>query len=237
MSRFRSKKGRFGGGGHEAEGDGDVVRATPMPFMRSLDLRGEAPKRQKLNVNVKPLHLVLAAAIPLAAIVVGLLYVSASSKADDAKAKRDVAASQLEKTQQRAASLTSQTELLDAIASAGEATLTSTVAASLSGRVAWDRVVRSASRVRPEGTWFSSVSGRPVEADAEGGADEGQAPEAGELTLSGFSLDHTRIAKLIARLDTLRDAKAVRLKSTSTTTIGEKEVIQFDIVVSVRGSR
>jgi len=247
MSRFSSIKGRFGGGkGEESvpgEGDSaDVVRATSLPFMRSLDLRSSKGERQRRRLKVKPSQVVLAGAIPVAAIIVGLLYVSAAAQADDAEAERDAVATQVEDAQQRALAVTAQEDLLNAVASAGESTLTASVASSLSSRIAWDRVLTSVSKIRPSGTWYTDlnggeITGPPASAAPEEADAAGAPASSSQLSITGFSLDHDRIAKLVSRMNTIRDIESVDLSTTGTSTIGDQEVIQFEIVARVRGSR
>jgi Tfp pilus assembly protein PilN len=99
---------------------------------------------------------------------------------------------------------------------------------ALTGRLAWDRVLREISLVLPDDVWLSSLSA--------------QAPTAGATTPGGFTMNgntysHDGVARLLARLALVPHLTSVQLQHSSLVP-GEtgKKVVEFSINAQVKGA-
>ena len=102
------------------------------------------------------------------------------------------------------------------------------LSAALSGRLAWDRVLREVSLVLPDDVWLSSLSAT--------------APVGASGTTAGFSINgrtysHDGVARLLARLSVVPHLSNVQLlhSSVATSNTGRK-VVEFSISASVKGA-
>ena len=100
------------------------------------------------------------------------------------------------------------------------------LSAALSGRVAWDRVLRQISLVLPEDVWLTNLA-------AVAPASAGAAPGAG-LTLTGSTYSHSGVARFLSRLAVVPDLANVRLQSSQSQLLNERELVQFTILADVR---
>ena len=101
---------------------------------------------------------------------------------------------------------------------------------ALDGRVAWDRVLRQVSLVLPEDVWLSSLSA----AAPSMAAASATAAAAPGFTLVGSTYSQDGVARFLSRLAVVPDLANVRLVSSQTAAVGEREVVQFTIVADVR---
>lgn len=101
------------------------------------------------------------------------------------------------------------------------------LSAALSGRVAWDRVLRQISLVLPGDVWLTNLA-----AVAPTGA--GAAPGSSGLTLTGSTYSHSGVARFLSRLAVLPDLANVRLQSSQSQLLNERELVQFTILADVR---
>jgi Tfp pilus assembly protein PilN len=97
---------------------------------------------------------------------------------------------------------------------------------ALSGRVAWDRVLRQVSLVLPEDVWLTNLAASAPDTDSEAAA-------AG-FTLTGATYSQNGVARLLSRLAVVPDLEAVRLQSSQSELRGERELVQFTILAGVR---
>jgi len=104
------------------------------------------------------------------------------------------------------------------------------MSAALTSRVAWDRVLRQVSLVLPEDVWLTSLSATAP----------GPATTAGEATASGFTLigstySQNGVARFLSRLGVVPDLENVRLQSSESVLVNERQLVQFTILADVRG--
>jgi Tfp pilus assembly protein PilN len=105
------------------------------------------------------------------------------------------------------------------------------LSAALADRVAWDRVLRQVSLVLPEDVWLTNLS-----AAAPGGAAPvaGTATAASGFTLTGATYSQNGVARFLSRLSVVPDLRNVRLQSSQSAVVGERELVQFTILADVR---
>ena len=101
------------------------------------------------------------------------------------------------------------------------------LSAALSGRVAWDRVLRQVSLVLPEDVWLTNLSA--VAPDATQAAAGGSG-----FTLTGATYSQNGVARFLSRLAVIPDLGNVRLQSSQSQLLNERELVQFTILADVR---
>jgi Tfp pilus assembly protein PilN len=106
------------------------------------------------------------------------------------------------------------------------------LSAALTSRIAWDRVLRQISLVLPEDVWLTSLSA--VAPDPAAGT-AGAAPVASGFTLNGSTYSQNGVARLLSRLAVIPDLENVRLQSSQSALVAERELVQFTILADVRG--
>lgn len=101
------------------------------------------------------------------------------------------------------------------------------LSAALAGRVAWDRVLRQVSLVLPEDVWLTKLSAAapdPTQATAAGTG----------FTLTGATYSQNGVARFLSRLAVIPDLANVRLQSSQSQLLNERELVQFTILADVR---
>ncbi len=106
------------------------------------------------------------------------------------------------------------------------------LSAALTSRVAWDRLLRQVSLVLPEDVWLTNLS---ATAPVVGTPAAGAIP----TTTSGFSLtgstySQNGVARFLSRLSVIPDLENVRLQSSQSALVAERELVQFTILADVR---
>ena len=114
---------------------------------------------------------------------------------------------------------------------------TTALAGALTGRVAWDRVLREVTLVVPEDVWFTTVTSGSPDAAAAAGTAPATAPVEGagdSLTIAGTARSQDAVARLLARLGVIPELTNVQLQS-STAELQEKgsSTFSFSIVATV----
>jgi Tfp pilus assembly protein PilN len=101
------------------------------------------------------------------------------------------------------------------------------LSAALSGRIAWDRVLRHVSLVLPEDVWLTSLAAvAPAAATA---------PSVGTgFTLTGATYSQNGVARFLSRLAVVPDLENVRLQSSQSELLNQRELVQFTILADVR---
>jgi Tfp pilus assembly protein PilN len=100
------------------------------------------------------------------------------------------------------------------------------LSAALSGRVAWDRVLRQISLVLPEDVWLTTLA-----AVAPGGS---SAAAGTGLTMSGSTYSQNGVARLLARLSVVPDLANVRLQMSQVQEQNDRDLVQFTILADIR---
>lgn len=107
------------------------------------------------------------------------------------------------------------------------------LSAALANRVAWDRVLRQVSLVLPEDVWLTNLAATAPEAGAA--AATGTAAPVAAFTLTGSTYSHSGVARFLSRLAVIPDLAHVRLQSSQSARVLERELVQFTILADVRG--
>ena len=103
------------------------------------------------------------------------------------------------------------------------------MSAALTSRVAWDRVLRQVSLVLPEDVWLTSLSATaPSPATAAGDG------TASGFTLIGSTYSQNGVARFLSRLSVIPDLENVRLQSSESVLVNERQLVQFTILADVR---
>ncbi len=107
------------------------------------------------------------------------------------------------------------------------------VAAALSKRVAWDRVLRELSQVLPEDVWLDtmSASAAPAAAPAEG--DAAAAPTTQGFTIKGMTYSQEAVARLLSRLQLLPSLDNVTLQESIEAQRAGRDLVSFVILADV----
>jgi Tfp pilus assembly protein PilN len=103
------------------------------------------------------------------------------------------------------------------------------LSAALTTRVAWDRVLRQVSLVLPEDVWLTTLMAAAPTATA------GAAASGSGFTLAGSTYSQNGVARFLSRLAVLPDLENVRLQSSQSALVSERELVQFTILADVRG--
>ena len=101
------------------------------------------------------------------------------------------------------------------------------LSAALSGRVAWDRVLRQVSLVLPDDVWLTNLTAAapdPTQAAVPGSG----------FTLVGSTYSHSGVARFLSRLSVIPDLANVRLQSSQSQLLHKRELVQFTILADVR---
>lgn len=118
----------------------------------------------------------------------------------------------------------------DTALAADKATRVGALSAALTSRVAWDRVLRQVSLVLPEDVWLTNLSATaPLAVPVEGSA-----TTAAGFTLIGSTYSQNGVARFLSRLSVVPELTQVRLQSSQTAQIRERELVQFTILAEVR---
>ena len=101
------------------------------------------------------------------------------------------------------------------------------LSAALAGRVAWDRVLRQVSLVLPEDVWLTNLSATAPDASQAAATGSG-------FTLTGATYSQNGVARFLSRLAVIPDLANVRLQSSQSQLLNERELVQFTILADVR---
>ncbi|MGH3030463.1 MAG: PilN domain-containing protein [Gaiellaceae bacterium] len=104
------------------------------------------------------------------------------------------------------------------LATEGEAR-TAALAGALTGRVAWDRVLREVTLVVPEDVWLTSVTAQTPGAAAAGGAPaqptDPAAAAGNAMTIVGTAESQEAVARFLARLGVVPELVSVQLQTSA----------------------
>jgi len=100
------------------------------------------------------------------------------------------------------------------------------LSAALTSRVAWDRVLRQVSLVLPEDVWLTNLSADAPQAAAD--------PASSGFALTGSTYSQNGVARFLSRLAVVPDLRNVRLQSSASQLVEQRELVQFTILADVR---
>lgn len=199
--------------------------------MRAVNLlpREETVVRTTKESNLVPI--VGGAGALLVVIVLAVAVMTASGHVASQRAALDRAKTELAKTPARNDAALARNTLLSQRDLRAVA-----LAAALSRRVAWDRILRRFALVLPDDVWLTNlVAETPTSTtDTTTSAAPGAAETPTGLTLQGYSYSHDSVARLLSRLSVVPDLKNVQLEKSTAQALGGVRVVQFTIAADVR---
>lgn len=196
--------------------------------MRAVNLLPREDARALRQRHVPNLALLVAvlSAVVLTALLSGWFLV-ASSNVTQKHEELDVARAELAATPPPPV----QPQTNDGLRQEKDQRLTA-LSTALSGRLAWDRVLRELSLVLPEDIWLSSLQAKsPAMTVATPGV---VAPTTGGFTLTGHTYSHDGVARLLGRLELVPHLTGVQLQSSTLTELSGRPVVEFTILAGVR---
>ena|SRR5437868_5160067 len=204
--------------------------------MRAVNLlpRELAPERPSAK---QALPFVGAAAVPLVAgALVFIGYTSAHTNATDQLGQVSALRLEVARAKPVAATKIVDTSALVSSRSARRSAL----ADAVGKEVAWDRTLGDVARVLPTTVWLTDMTVvSPTPADSLAPLAAAPVPSTGPsagapgFTIDGFTYTMDDVALLLQRLQLLPTLGTVTLGSTSRSTIGEKDVVQFSITATM----
>jgi len=115
------------------------------------------------------------------------------------------------------------------------------LASALSQRVSWDRVLRRLALVLPDDIWLTQLAGTtPVTTtDPTSSTTTSSLPPTGPtepegLTLNGYAYSQPAVARLLSRLQVVPDLTNIQLKTSATSELGGRDIVQFTIMSDIR---
>jgi Tfp pilus assembly protein PilN len=106
------------------------------------------------------------------------------------------------------------------------------LSAALTSRVAWDRVFREFSLVLPEDVWLTTLAVKsPISPTTNLSTTEAQPSQ---FTITGRTYSHDGVARLLSRLQVVPDLTRVELLSSSLSSVGGQDVVEFSIAADIR---
>jgi Tfp pilus assembly protein PilN len=216
--------------------------------MRAVNLLPRDEPRQRRQAPGRETQIAIAA--PLLAvllIVVGFVFASSRVSANQSQLRSlqsELAALPKPKGPKIDPALTSQHQLR-----------VTALAQAMTGRIAWDRVLRHVSAVLPDDVWLSklaTVSSTPTTptpptttatTDTTTTATTSTSttpaipltpPTVTQLEIDGYTYSQAAVARFVARLQVVPDLSDVTVKTSTMTLVGGKEIDQFTIVGTVR---
>ncbi len=175
-----------------------------------------------------------AAAAVVAAGIVGTLAHDESAKVAKEQRQLDNLKAQLSNMPSAKASAGTETSLI-----ASRASRYAAVQAALSGRVAWDTVLRQIALVLPSDTWLDGLqlsaptAGDPTATAATTTSSTATASTATEVVITGFTSSPAGLARVIQRLSVVPSLTDVALGSAQAQMRGSKRVFQFTINANI----
>jgi Tfp pilus assembly protein PilN len=207
--------------------------------MRAVNLMPRDERRERLEMGRLPLFAAVGGVVAVTAAAF-FLASSASSSADETKAELQAVEAAIEQLPKDPDSEVSAGTLVQE-----RSNRVAALAAALSSRTAFDRVLRDISLVFPENAWLTQLEASapqvaaPVPAAALPPGTEGTST----VAIKGATFSHDAVATVLARLSVVPSLANVRLTSTalvepqedeSSTAKPARPFITFDVSASVK---
>jgi Tfp pilus assembly protein PilN len=208
--------------------------------MRAVNLMPRDERRERLEMGRLPLFAAVGGVVAVTAMAF-LLASSASSSADETKAEIQAVEAAIEQLPKAP-----DTEVSTAALVQERSNRVAALAAALSSRTAFDRVLRDISLVFPESAWLTQLeASAPQNAAPLPGAAvlPGQASGTSSVTIKGATFSHDTVATVLARLSVVPSLTDVRLISTAlvqpvsdetSTAKPGKAFVTFDVSATVK---
>lgn len=193
--------------------------------MRAVNLLPKDDGRQRgPSFRDNPLVIGSVVGTVLVTAVLAAMFLTSSTSVADNQKRHDVVVAELAATPVPAPAVPGASELeQEKNARIGA------LSAALSGRLAWDRVLREVSLVLPEDVWLSSLSATaPVAASPTTTAG---------FAINGRTYSHDGVARLLARLSVVPQLSSVQLLHSSLVTSDTgRKVVEFSINATVKAA-
>jgi len=204
--------------------------------MRAVNL---LPRQQVESKRENPNTVVLVAAIGGATVLLALVggFLLANRSVD--RQRQDLASARAVLAKTPAHHLSEETQAFrkNVLSKREERSLA--LAAAISHRVAWDRILRRFALVMPDDVWLTNLTGNvpltPTTAVAT--TPSVLPPTATELTISGYTYSQDSVARLLERLSVVPDLTNVQLSTSSWTQLAGRNVYAFTIISDIRKGR
>jgi Tfp pilus assembly protein PilN len=191
--------------------------------MRAVNLLPAGAYAPKQRLPYAPV--VLAATAPvLAGALVYLGYSLEHSKVTDKKIALAAVESQVAALSPSAALVSEAGQVADQRA-ARQVELSN----ALAKEVTWDVALDEIARVLPTNSWITTLNAQSPSAVAPGSSTT-------TFSLQGYTAKQADVAQVLARLQLVPALTNVTLASSSSTLLGTKEVVQFNITGTITGS-
>ena len=168
-----------------------------------------------------------AAGAALVTVVLASMSISAGGSIGEKQAELDAMRAEIAAVPTPTVNDTSNDDALAAEKGARIGALSS----ALTSRVAWDRVLRQVSLVLPEDVWLTNLTATAPTTSATAPA----AAAASGFMLTGSTYSQNGVARFLSRLSVIPDLENVRLQSSQSALVSERELVQFTILADVRG--
>ncbi len=189
--------------------------------MRAVNLLPRAEARRSVKASLPVITGVVAAVVVTAALCAGFLVSSAAvahkrDQLDAARAELALIPPPAPKQSGTEAALAGEeSQRIGALQSA------------LTGRVAWDRVLREVSLVLPSDVWLSAMTLNAPDPTAALGQG---------FTITGSTYSHDSVARLLSRLELVPDLTNVQLQNSSFAKSGKHGLVSFTIIADIRAA-
>ena len=199
--------------------------------MRAVNLLPkDHAQRSRKQQNVPAL--VSSALIVLITGLMGVLYFSAKSTAQQKEFELEDAKAELALLP-TAADLASANAGTDHLRSEHAARLAA-LSTALTHRVSWDRVLREISLVLPEDVWLKDLTATsPSRPGGTAPVNVAGAPPQG-FAINGYTYSHEAVARLLSRLTVIPDLQHVWLERSTRAIAGGRAIVSFTIRAAVR---
>ena len=178
--------------------------------MRAVNLLPRDERGPRLEGLRLPL-LAVAASLVVFTLAGAMLARSASSVADSRRAELATVEAELARLARAPRPVVTQGTLVRE-----RADRTTALAAALSTRVAFDRLLREVSLLLPEDAWLTSVSAAaPTGSGSSRGSGSSSSSDQSGVTIQGTTYSHESVARVLSRLSAAPSLENVRLASSS----------------------
>jgi Tfp pilus assembly protein PilN len=203
--------------------------------MRAVNLLPREEAKQDRKRPAAPLITGVAAAVILAAVLVGG-FVHESAGVAKKRTELDAARTELSLVPKPAPAENVSSTLVTE-----EMLRNTALSAALRGRMSWDRLLREISLVLPDDVWLASLSLQAPVATIPADAAAAPAPSTATttpvpstFTMNGTTFTHESVARLLSRLALVPDLEDVTLVSSSKTKVGKRAAVAFSVAASIR---
>jgi Tfp pilus assembly protein PilN len=197
--------------------------------MRAVNLLPREQSQHAIKKESLPVLIGVCSGILVAA-VLGAMFMMGSGKVAAQQRKLDDANRQYQALPPAPAGPSTAQQQL-----AGEQSArVSALSTALSSRVAWDRVFREFSLVLPEDVWLTTVTAKSPVSPLTNVATSPGTGAPSQFTIQGRTYSHDGVARLLSRLQVVPDLMNVQLLSSTLSTVGGQDVVDFSIAADIK---